>query len=49
MKHPYTLLRTSVTDARQNSNYYVGYSIGALQGRKQRKLSQNTETISEVQ
>jgi hypothetical protein len=35
--------------ARQNSDYSAGYSIGSLQGRKQRKLSQNIETISEFQ
>jgi hypothetical protein len=35
-------------DAGQNSDYSAGYSIGSLQGRKQRKLSQNTETISEL-
>jgi hypothetical protein len=36
-------------EAGHNSDYSAGYSIGNLQGRKQRKLSQNTETISELQ
>jgi hypothetical protein len=27
-------------DAGQNSDYFVGYSIGSLQGKNQRKLSQ---------
>jgi hypothetical protein len=36
-------------EAGQNSDYSAGYSKGSLQGRKQKKLSQNTETISELQ
>jgi hypothetical protein len=35
--------------AEQNSDYSAGYSIGSLQGRKQIKLSQNIESISELQ
>jgi hypothetical protein len=35
-------------EVEQNNDYSAGYSIGSLQGRKQRKLSQNIETISEL-
>jgi len=34
-------------DARQNSDYSAGNSIGSLQGRKQNNYPKNTETNSE--
>jgi hypothetical protein len=39
----------SENEAGQNNDYSACYSIGSLQGRKQRKLSQNSETIFEHQ